>query len=140
MVGYPWETEEDVRTTYDVTKELMLYKTRAGDSLQASIVMPYPGTPLWRQAVKNNWLSIGESSYEKLDMDGPVMVTNGVDVCAWTKKLWGIHYHPWFIFRSIINIRRWEDVELLMRGLRSLFGHFRDYARNGLQGSSRNST
>jgi len=132
MVGFPWETEEDVEKTYQVMKELMLYKVHAGDSLQASIVMPYPGTPLWRQAVKNSWLTIGDSDYEKLDMDGPVMDTNSVDVCAWTKKIWGIHYHPHFILRSLVTIRRWEDVELLLRGLRSLYGHFRDYAKRGL--------
>lgn len=130
MVGYPWETEDDARRTYEVMKELMLYKTRAGDSLQASIIMPYPGTPLWKMVQKNGWLTIGEDEYEKLDMEGSVMSTNGVDATAWTKKLWGLHYHPKFIFGSLTTISRWEDVELLTRGLRSQLGHFADYRRN----------
>jgi len=134
MVGYPWETEEDAQRTYEVMKELMLYKTRAGDSLQASIAMPYPGTPLWRMAVKNGWLTIQEDEYEKLDMDGPVMKTNGVDACAWTKKLWALHYDPRFILRSLVTIRNWDDVALLTRGLRSQLGHFKDYARDGVLG------
>ncbi|MFV2045371.1 MAG: radical SAM protein, partial [Anaerolineales bacterium] len=85
MVGYPWETENDVKETYEVMKELMLYKTRAGDSLQASIIMPYPGTPLWRMARKNGWLKIREDEYEKLDMESSVMSTNDIHAKVWTK-------------------------------------------------------
>jgi radical SAM superfamily enzyme YgiQ (UPF0313 family) len=53
MVGYPWETEEDVRATYRVARELLLYKPKFGDCLQASVVIPYPGSPLWQQARKS---------------------------------------------------------------------------------------
>jgi anaerobic magnesium-protoporphyrin IX monomethyl ester cyclase len=55
MVGYPWETEEDVRRTFELVRELLTYKARMGDSLQASIVVPYPGTPLHDQAAENGW-------------------------------------------------------------------------------------
>ena len=40
MVGYPWEDTADVKQTYKVAKELMLYKTHFGESLQASIIIP----------------------------------------------------------------------------------------------------
>src|SRR5260370_38753411 len=46
MVGYPWETEDDVKKTYAVAKEMLLYKPKFGDCLQASVVVPYPGSPL----------------------------------------------------------------------------------------------
>lgn len=127
MVGYPWETEEDVQRTYELLKELLLYKTRAGDSLQASIVMPYPGTPLWRMAIKNEWLTIQEDEYEKLAMDGPAMETNGVDPCFWIKRMWALHHNPLFLIRSLLSVRRLEDIQLLARGLRSQIGHLGDY-------------
>lgn len=125
MVGYPWETEEEARQTYEVARELMLYKTRAGDSLQSSIIIPYPGTPLHGQARKNGWLLYGDD-YEKYDMSVPVLKTQ-IDTDKWCRKMWQVHYEPMFLLGSLITIRSSHDVALLLRGVRSLWGHVKDY-------------
>jgi radical SAM superfamily enzyme YgiQ (UPF0313 family) len=125
MVGYPWETEEEARQTYEVARELLLYKTHAGDALQSSVIVPYPGTPLYRQARQKGWLLYGDD-YERYDMSVPVLKTQ-IDPDQWCRKLWQVHYEPRFLWRSLVTVRSWHDLALLLRGVKSLWGHVKDY-------------
>jgi radical SAM superfamily enzyme YgiQ (UPF0313 family) len=127
MVGYPWEDEKDAFQTYHFTKEIMLYKTHFGDSLQSSIVVPYPGTPLYRQALKNKWFIVHPRKYEDFDMAHQILKTS-IDTVKWCRKMWRIHLHPLFILKSIFTLRKWKDIKLALRGTISLLGHLRDYS------------
>jgi anaerobic magnesium-protoporphyrin IX monomethyl ester cyclase len=126
MVGYPWENEEDALKTYEITRRMMLYKTHFGDSLQASIVVTYPGTPLYKEAVANNWLTVNPTDYEKFDMAHTLLKTN-IDTGFWCKKMWRIHLNPVFVLKSFLTLRSINDIILAFRGLISLFGHLNDY-------------
>lgn len=126
MVGYPWETEIEVRKTYETAKELMLYKTHFGDSLQASIIMPYPGTPLYKEAQKNNWLTKAADDYDNFDMEHDILKSS-IDTTYWCRKIWSIHTHPIFLLKSALSIRSIKDIDIALRGIRSLFGHLKDY-------------
>ncbi len=126
MVGYPWESEKEVEKTYKAAKELMLYKTHFGDSLQASIVMPYPGTPLYKSALNNDWLTEEGKDYEKMDMEHDILKSE-IDTAAWCKKMWNIHKHPMFMIKSGLSIRSVRELGLAFRGVKSLLGHTKDY-------------
>lgn len=128
MVGYPWETTEQAKRTYEVTRELMLYKTHFGDSLQSSIIVPYPGTPLYNEALKKGWFAdgINPKDYEKFDMAHNILKTE-VDTELWCKKMWRIHLNPLFLLKSFLSLRRLADIALAFRGFVSLLGHLRDY-------------
>ncbi|MDI6892915.1 MAG: radical SAM protein [Actinomycetota bacterium] len=126
MVGYPWETEEDVQRSCEVAQDLMLYKARMGDSLEANIVIPYPGTPLHRDCLKNGWFTIDPGDYEKYGLSRPILKTP-VDATKWCKKIWSVHWHPKFILRSLLTCRKRDDIRLAFRGVRSLLGHEKDY-------------
>lgn len=126
MAGYPWETEADVKLTYDTARELMLYNTHFGDSLQASIIMPYPGTPLYRDAEKNSWLTENARDYEKYDMEHDILKSN-YDNEHWCKKMWAIHKEPMFLLKSFLSLRNPRDIALAFRGVKSLIGHEKDY-------------
>lgn len=128
MVGYPWEDENDTVNTYRVTRELMLYKTHFGDSLQSSIIVPYPGTPLYKDALKKGWFIVDPKDYEKFDMSHQILRSN-IDSAFWCKRLWKIHLHPLFLLKSLLTLRKWLDIRLALRGLVSLFGHLRDYGK-----------
>lgn len=128
MVGYPWENEKDTLATYKVTKEIMLYKTHFGDSLQSSIIIPYPGTPLYNQAVKNKWFITDPKDYEKFDMAHQLLKTK-IDTSRWCRKIWRIHLHPLFLLKSFFTLKKWRDIKLAFRGLWSLLGHLRDYEK-----------
>ncbi len=126
MVGYPWETEENVQRSCRVARDLMLYKARMGDSLEANIVIPYPGTPLHRDCLKNDWLTIDPGDYEKYGLSRPILKTP-VDATKWCKKIWSVHWHPRFVLRSLLTCRTRDDIRLAFRGVRSLLGHEKDY-------------
>jgi len=126
MMGYPWETEEDVKKTYEVTKELLLYKVRTGDCMQASVVIAYPGSPLWREATNKDWLLIGKTDYEKYDMSHPILKSQ-YNASEWCAKTWNLMKHPKFVFRQLVTVRSLREVDLLWRGLKSLLGHVQDY-------------
>ncbi|MFW6211085.1 MAG: B12-binding domain-containing radical SAM protein, partial [bacterium] len=126
MAGYPWESEEDVNRTYETAKELMLYRTHFGDSLQASIVMPYPGTPLYKQAEKEGLLTAAGKNYEKMDMEHDILKSE-IDTSYWCRKMWNIHKHPVFLLKSLLSIRSPEEIDLAFRGVKSLLGHTKDY-------------
>jgi len=126
MVGYPWETEDDVKKTYAVAREMLLYKPKFGDCLQASVVVPYPGSPLWQHCVNKNWFLVDPYDYDKLDMSEPILKTQ-IDQEAWVKRLWKLHLSPWFILRSMATLRTRAQFNLGWRGVLSLLGHIRDY-------------
>jgi radical SAM superfamily enzyme YgiQ (UPF0313 family) len=126
MVGYPWQDEAGVRRTYAVAREMLLYRPKFGDCLQASVVVPYPGSPLWTEAVHKGWFLIDPTDYDSYDMASDLLKTP-VDQRVWVKKLWRLHLHPWFLLRSALTVRTRAQWNLALRGLLSLAGHIRDY-------------
>ena len=73
MVGYPWEGPAETERTLEFCRDLMRYKPKMGDSLQASVIVPYPGTPIYTQAVEQGWLAVNPQDYEMYDMSRPVL-------------------------------------------------------------------
>jgi len=60
--------------------------------------MPYPGTPIWHEAVKNDWIE--EMDFSKFDMFYPVMPSETMtreEIAKWTEKLYMdfIGKRPW---------------------------------------------
>lgn len=126
MLGYPWETLEDAQRTIDFARAL--FRKGYIDTLQATIVIPYPGTPLYRQCKENGWLLTED--YEDFDMRKPVMATpiSPDDMLRLTQQLYKSFLSPAFILRKILGIRRWQDVRFLfMAGMRVL-GHLLDFS------------
>ena len=129
MVGYPWETEDEARQTYEATREMMLYRTHFGDSLQASVIMPYPGTPLYARARREGWFRVDPHDYDRFDQSEPVLRTD-IDTTAWCRRMWKIMEHPRFLLRSLLTLRSRADLRLAWTGLQSLRGHLKDYAHD----------
>ncbi len=126
MVGYPWEGPKEVRETYRFIRKLMRYKAKIGDSLQASMVIPYPGTPLHAEAVERGLFAIDPHDYESYDMSRPVLASP-IDSGAWCRKLWMLHYDSVFVLRCLGSLRSMDDLGLATKGISSLLGHARDF-------------
>ncbi len=126
MVGYPWQDEAGVRRTYAAAREMLLYRPRFGDCLQASVVVPYPGSPLWTEAVHKGWFLGDPGDYDRYDMAEDLLAAP-VDVRAWVRRLWRLNLHPWLLLRSLATLRTRDQWNLAWRGVRSLAGHVRDY-------------
>jgi len=135
IVGYPWETKEDVKRTMDLARKLMA----DGDAemLQATILVPYPGTPLYQYGMENDLFRFDARDYDRFDMTEPVFKTPDmapeevVDMC---QGVYRSFLAPRFILRQIVNTRSWEDMDYLLRGAKAVVGHLRDFGK----GRSRN--
>lgn len=138
MVGFPWEGEKEVARTLATARELLEYRGRCGDCLEANLVMPYPGTPLDRYMRDNGWAKVAEGDYDRYGRGEPV-VESPVDAVAWGRRIWGLHLAPKFLWKVARSIRSPADLGLCLRGARSLVGHLRDYA-SGRRGGRRAGT
>lgn len=130
MIGYPWENYEDAKKTVELAKKLFV--EGYADTLQATIVIPYPNTPLYRECVKNNWLDIKKDDWEKFDMRMKVMKSclTEEQIKEFVSSLYRISFSPKFIFRQIVQIRNYYDFLYLWRGAKKVIGkHLVDFKK-----------
>src|SRR3989344_3580858 len=127
MLGYPWETEEMAQKTIDLAKDL--FKRGYVDTMQATIVIPYPGTPLYKECVEKDWLQVGAKDYEKFDMRAPVMKIpfSNEHLYELTQSLYSSFFTPQYIFRKVVSVRNWNDVRFLWYSAWKLIGHLLDF-------------
>ena len=127
MFGYPWENEDDVSKTVRLGSYLM--KKGYAHTLQATIVIPYPGTPLFAECQRNGWLTT--TDWDHYSMRQPVMrVPVRQDrIKKAVEEVYKIAFSPQFIIHHLASIRNWEDLKFLYRGGRKLVGHLMDYSR-----------
>ncbi len=99
MVGYPWENRLEAKKTIDLTR--WLFKEGYIDSLQATIVIPYPGTALFKEAEEKGWLKT--KNWDQYDMKEPVLITNMEDqeVLDLVKSLYRSIFSFGFVFRKL---------------------------------------
>ena len=131
MVGYPWETRKDAMQTFNLAKDLMV--KGLVDIHQSTVVMPYPGTPLYEEAVKEGWLRFEKTDYEKLAMDQPALKNIEMrpeEIQALCKMNYKIYLDPRYIWQHAKSrVRSWEDVVYTFEGLTSVIGHIKDFSR-----------
>jgi radical SAM superfamily enzyme YgiQ (UPF0313 family) len=130
MVGYPWETKDDALETLKLAKKLM--EDGLADVLQSTILVPYPGTRLFRQALELDWFRVDPEEYERYDMTEPILKTRDmmpeevVEICD---EIYRLYLSPKYIFRRFIrSLTSKDDLMLNMRGLRAAAGHIKDFA------------
>lgn len=128
IVGYPWETKEDALNTLKLAKKLMT--SGLADILQATVVMPYPGTPLHRQALENNWFRIDPKDYDRYDMREPILKTpmsseEVMEICNGIYK--DIFLSPKYILKHLSKIRSVRDIGYTLGGAKAVIGHIRDF-------------
>lgn len=126
MVGFPWETREDTKKTVELAKQLMT--EGSAEMLQSTVVVPYPGTPLFEEAVENGWLSCSPDEYEKFDMRGSVMNMKDMssdEVVKMCNEVYRSFLTPRFVLRQVAkNI---TDPVYILKGAKAVFGHLKDF-------------
>jgi len=127
MLGYPWETEEMALNTINFAKEL--FRKGYVDTMQATIVIPYPGTKLYDQCVENSWFKVDPKDYEAFDMRSPVMRIPFSEkrLLELTQELYSSFFSSQYIFRKIKSIRSWDDVKYYLMSAKKFFGHLKDF-------------
>jgi anaerobic magnesium-protoporphyrin IX monomethyl ester cyclase len=129
MVGYPWETRDDARRTIDLARDLM--SRGFAEMLQATVVVPYPGTPLNRLAHEQDLFRFDPEDYDRYDMTEPVLKTPDMTPEEVMKMCEGVYrsfLSPGFVLRHLKTIRSLEDVSYIAKGVVAVLGHLRDFA------------
>lgn len=130
MVGYPWETREDAYETLNLAKYLM--HNGLAHHLQATVVMPYPGTPLFDLCQRNGWIRFDENAYERYDMTEPVCELTDMDaeeVVQMAGQFYKLFLHPKFLAHQLRHLNSVEDLDYMTRGAAAIWGHIKDFAQ-----------
>lgn len=129
MFGYPNASREEEVQTYQLAKKLM--DGGYVDTLQSTLLIPYPGSKLYKMAVDNNWLRYSSGDWEHWDMSEPVLKNDNIlpeevkQLCDQTYKLF---LSRKYVIRKIKGIRNVEDLEFILKGTRKIFGHIKDFS------------
>jgi anaerobic magnesium-protoporphyrin IX monomethyl ester cyclase len=125
MVGYPWESEEEALRTINLTKSL--FDKGYIDTLQATVVMPYPGTPLFADCKRNGLLRT--ENWDEYDMRIPIMKCPMSDkrLMEITQGIYTSFLTPKYILRKLASIRTWDDVKFATRAGMKVLGHLEDF-------------
>jgi len=128
MLGYPWESYEDAKRTIEIAK--YAFKKGYYETMQATIVIPYPATPLWKQCKENGWLLTED--YDDYDMRQPVMKTPfpKEKILELEQDLYSAFMTPQYITRKLLGIRSLHDFMYLFYMGRKLIGHLLDFDPN----------
>ena len=130
MVGYPWETRSDAERTLALAQRLM--RKGLADMLQSTIVIPYPGTPLYKEAVDNNWFLVDPKDYEKFDMTSPILKTPDMtsdEVIQICHSIYRSFLQPAYVFRYLARIRSFADLWFIVKGAKAVIGHLMDFRK-----------
>jgi len=120
MIGYPWETKQDMWDTINLVKALDV------DTIQFSIPVAYPGTKLFSDAVKHNWLRFKPGDWEKFDMAEPSLINENmsseeiVEMCKTAFR--EVYFSPKFIMHKFYGMRNPTHVRWIYRGVKTVVG------------------
>ncbi|UCD15234.1 MAG: radical SAM protein, partial [Candidatus Omnitrophota bacterium] len=127
MFGYPWETYQDARKTLELGKWL-LQKDYAY-TMQATIVIPYPGASLFNECQRQDLLQTLDWDY--YDMKNPVMKLPfpAEKLLDLVQSMYSVSFYPEFILRKILSIRGCDDIKYFSRAFFKVLGHLVDFRR-----------
>ena len=129
MFGYPWENYEDALKTLKLGTWLL--KKGLAYTMQATMAIPYPGTPLFEECKKNSWLKALD--WDDYDMKQPVMRTSisNEALLGLVQGMYKISFAPEFILRKITSINDLDDVKYSLRAAKKVIGHIFDFKKSG---------
>ena len=125
MFGHPWETYEDAKKTLDLGRWLL--KKGYAYTVQATVIIPYPGTPLFTECKENGWLKT--TDWDRYDMKEPIMKTKmpEAEVMKLVQGIYSVAFNPEFIWRRITSVNSMSDVKYFLRGGKKVMGHLFDF-------------
>ncbi len=128
MFGYPWEGEAEIAKTVKLARTLL--RKGYAYTLQVTMVVPYPGTPLFRELDQAGLLLT--RNWDDYDMRQQVM-RSGVPepiIKAAVREVYRAFLLPETILRRLLMTRHpIADLKFYWRGFLSVAGHLRDFRK-----------
>ncbi len=127
MFGYPWESYDDALDTLNLGKWLL--KKGYAYTMQATIVMPYPGTRLFEECRQQGLLR--SEDWDDYDMKKGVLKCPIPDdkMRELVQGMYKVSFSPEFIARKFCAVRDFDDVRYGLRAAKKVFGHIWDFKR-----------
>jgi len=128
MFGYPAASRDEEFQTYRLARRLI--EEGCADTLQSTLLMPYPGSRLYVMALEKGWLRYSPGEWEHWDMSEPVMKSLDMspeevkELCDETYKLF---MSPKYALRRLMSIRSLDDLKFSFRGARKVIGHIKNF-------------
>jgi radical SAM superfamily enzyme YgiQ (UPF0313 family) len=128
MFGYPWESYDDAVKTLKLGSWLL--KKGYAYTMQATMVIPYPGSRLFEECKTDGWLN--SQDWDDYDMKQPVMRVPFKEdlVMRLVQDMYKVSYHPEFISRKLMSLRDIDDLKYWLRAAKKVFGHIIDFKKN----------
>ncbi len=126
MVGYPWETKENIENTICFVQKL--FKKGLVDTMQATMVIPYPGTPLFRQCREKGWLKTQD--WDRYDMREAIMKTkvSEKEIIRATGRLFSVSiWNPQFLARTLKMFTSADGVKYFSLQVFKYFAKLREF-------------
>lgn len=126
MFGHAWEGPEEVARTVALARRL-LAKGWA-KTLQCTLTIPYPGTPLFKELDADGGLLTKD--WDAYDMRRAITKTPLVSEAELKRAIQDVYrgfLQPEALWRRLTSTRTLFDVGFYYRGLRSLVGHLVDF-------------
>lgn len=126
MFGYPWEGAAEIANTVRLARVLL--RKGYAYTLQVTMLIPYPGTPLFKELEASGHLVT--KVWDDYDMRTLVMKAGVSEevIKAAVRQVYRAFLHPETVLRRIVSTRApTEDLRFYWRGFLSLVGHLRDF-------------
>lgn len=126
MFGHAWEGPREIANTVALARKL-LAKGWAS-TLQCTLTIPYPGTPLFKELEANDGLVTKD--WDEYDMRRAITKTPRVSEaeikCA-IQEVYRGFLQPGALWHRLTSTRTLFDLGFYYRGIRSLIGHLVDF-------------
>lgn len=125
MFGYPWESYVEALNTIKLGRWLL--KKGLAWTVQATIVIPYPGTPLYEYCETEDLLLT--RNWDEFDMRSPVIKTSYEvhEAMGLVKKIYSTAFSPEFLLRRFLAMRDADDLKYFIRAGGKVAGHLFDF-------------
>ena len=127
MFGYPWESYSDAERTLKLGKWLL--KKDYAYTMQATVVIPYPGTSLFKECKDESLLYSLDWAY--YDMKNPVMKLSFPkdNLLKLVQSMYSVSFSPEFILRKLLSVRGIDDIRYFWRAFLKITGHIMDFKK-----------
>ncbi len=126
MFGHAWEGPEEIANTVRLARKLLA--NGHASTLQCTLTIPYPGTPLFRELKAKDGLTTLD--WDEYDMRRAITKTplaSEEEIKGAIRAVYRGFLQPRALFHRLTTTRTLFDFSFYYRGIRSLLGHLLDF-------------
>ena len=126
MFGHAWEGPKEIANTVALARKLL--SKGWASTLQCTLTIPYPGTPLFKELEANDGLVTKD--WDEYDMRRAITKTplaSEAEIKCAIQQVYRGFLQPGALWHRLTSTRTLFDFGFYYRGIRSLIGHLADF-------------